>query len=141
MTQIEAFGVLYGAGDVRVTLLNRTLEGISKLKYGSKQEKKNLMGLGREPVGRGHGGSTYESSITLKSFEMDALQKTAPNGDITKIKPFPVYITYLDTNSSAIKKDQLVFAEFTGDTREIKVGDVEVETECELIIGGIKRNI
>lgn len=142
-TLIEAFGVAYSAGDVKVRLLDRTLDGVSKIKYGSKQKKENLYGMGHEPVQRGHGNKEYEGSITLKAFEMDALQKAAKtkNGDITTIKPFDIVVSYMDADEKLIKTDVIKYVEFTGDVREIKSGDMEIETECELVIGKIVRNV
>lgn len=140
-TLIEAFGVAYSAGDVKVRMLNRTLDGVSKIKYGSKQKKENLYGMGREPVQRGHGNKEYEGSITLKAFEIDAIQKSAKNGDITSIKPFDIVVSYLDADEKLIKTDVIGYVEFTGDTREIKSGEMEIETECELVIGKIDRNV
>lgn len=139
-TLIEAFGVSYSAGDIKVRLLDRTLDGISKIKYGSKQKKENLYGMGREPVQRGHGNKEYEGSITLKAFEMDALQKAAKDGDITAIKPFDVIVSYMDAEEKLIKTDVIKYVEFTGDVREIKSGDMDIECECELVIGKILRN-
>lgn len=140
-TLIEAFGVAYSAGDVKVRMLNRTLDGVSKIKYGSKQKKENLYGMGREPVQRGHGNKEYEGSITLKAFEIDAIQRAARNGDITAIKPFDIVVSYLDADENLIKTDIIGYVEFTGDTREIKSGEMEIETECELVIGKIERNV
>ena len=141
-TLIEAYGKTYSAGDVKLNILGRTLDGISKLKYGIKQEKKNLYGMSREPVSRGRGNITYEGSITLKGFEYDALCRAVPNGGSLKdIQPFTATPTYLDDTESIIKSDRLRFVEFTGGTIELKGGDTDVEIECELIIGRIDLNI
>lgn len=140
-TLIEAFGTAYGAGDVKLNILGRTVVGLDKIKYGTKQEKKNLYAMGREPVQRGLGQRTYECALTFKAFEMDAISKSAPNGDISQIKPFVGVVTYMDGDESLIKTDALKYIEFTGEMREIKGGDTEVVIECEVAIGGIQRNI
>lgn len=140
-TLIEAFGIAYGAGDIKVRLLERTVDGIEKIMYNTAQEKTNLYGMGREPVQRGRGNKTYEGSITLKAFEMDAIQATVPSKDITDIKPFTIDVNYFDADEARIKTDRLLFCEFTNDNREINGGDQEVKTECTLVIGKIQRDV
>jgi hypothetical protein len=149
MTIIEAYGITYSAGDVKVNLLGRTLVGIAKIKYGSTQKKVNEKGMSRDPLSRKRGDRDYSCSLTLKSWEMDALERSAvPQnddqnvGDICNYAPFPIVVAYCEPQTGGlIKTDIIRYCEFTGNTREIKGGDDTIEIECELIVGGIDRNI
>lgn len=137
--EVEAFGVVYSAGDVKVRALGRTFEGISKIKYGSKQPKTNIKGLGRRPIKRIRGGFDYECAITFKAYEMDAMQKAGGRDGVLGLKMFDVIVTYLDEDNGLIKKDIIKNAEFTDDMREIQ-GEGEIETECTMIVSDILRN-
>lgn len=141
ISEIEINGTAYGAGDVKINILGRTITGISKVSYSTKQEKKNLKGMSRDNLQRGLGNRDHELNLTFKAFEIDAVSRTAPNGDITRIKPFNAVISYLDTEENLIKTDILKYVEFNGEKRDIKGGDTEVEVECEMIVGAIDRNV
>lgn len=138
MAEVEAFGRVYSGGDVKIRALNRTFEGVSKIKYGSKQDKKNVKALGRLPIKRIHGGFDFEASITLKAFEIDALQKAGGKRGLLGLKMFDVVVTYLDEDEGLIKTDIIKNAEFTEDIREI--GEGEIETELPLIVGDVLTN-
>lgn len=138
-TLIERYGKLYTGGDVKVRMLNRTIDGVTKISYGQKQEKANVHGMGRLPVGRIRGKVDFEATLTLKAFEVDALEAAAPGGAIANIKPFEIGVSYLDEDENIIKHDVLRYVEFTGATREINAND-DIEIELELVVGHIQPN-
>lgn len=138
MATIERYGKLYTSGDVKLRMLNRTVEGLDAISYGRKQAKENVYAIGsREPVGRIRKQKTYECSVTVKAFEFDAIKKTAPLGDITSIKPFMATVVFLDDEQQAIKTDTIEYMEFTGETTEVKNDNGELLHVLEVVIGGI----
>lgn len=139
-TLIERYGKLYTGGDVKVRMLNRTIDGITKITYGDTQEKSNVHGMNRLPVGRIRGKVDFQASITLKAFEVDALEAAAPGGLIRNIRPFDIGVSYLDENENIIKHDVLSFVEFTGASRDVNAND-EIEIELELVVGNITPNV
>jgi hypothetical protein len=117
--------------------LGRTSVGVTEIEYKETQEKENIYGAGDEPVSRGYGKKGYEASITLPAEEVDALELIAPDGDITKIPPFPITVSF--TEGSRVKTDILQFAEFMENGRSSKTGDKTIPVKLPLIIAGIKR--
>jgi hypothetical protein len=122
---------------IKMTALGRTSVGVTEIEYKETQEKENIYGAGDEPVSRGYGKKGYEASITLPAEEVDALELIAPDGDITKIPPFPITVSF--TEGSRVKTDILQFAEFMENGRSSKTGDKTIPVKLPLIIAGIKR--
>lgn len=122
---------------VKINILGKTIVGVTEIDYEEEREKENIMGAGDEPVSRGYGSKKYSASMTILAEEMDLIELVAPDGDITKIPPFPITVSY--TEGVRIKTDILQHAEFLKNSRSAKTGDKSIPVKLPLIIAGIKR--
>lgn len=132
-------GIRHSWGSVRVNLLGRTVTGITAIKYDDKVEKVNNYGAGNMPVSRGYGKYEASASITLHSYEIDAIQRVlGPGKRIQDIPPFDIVVSYLADNTDQVVTHVLRNCEFTSNKREVKSGDTVIEAEFELILSHIE---
>ncbi len=132
---------LRGWNYMSVEMLGRTVQGITAIKYSETTEKTNFYGRGEKPIGRGRGKYTATASLTLYSYEVEAIVAALPQGSkLTDVAPFDVTVVFRETADSPLTKDILCYAEFTGNMREIKAGDGSIEVQLDLIISEIKFN-
>jgi hypothetical protein len=130
-------GTSHSWADIVVNLLGVPLAGIVAVKYDDKQDKENNYGAGNMPVSRGRGRIQCTASITLASEEILSLQKAAPNKRIQEIASFDIVVSYIPLNSLSITTDILKNCEFKSNARDVKEGDMKVQTELELIVSHI----
>ena len=142
MTKVEAYGKLYTGGDIKVDLLNLTPDGIDGIKYGKAQDIDPVYTMGsREPMAAIEKENKYEGSITVKAIVLDALERAAPGGDISRIKFFTIGVTYQDDTEQVIKHDKILSCRFKSAVREAKMDNSELVYELPLFIGAIQRNV
>lgn len=130
-------GKRHSWSNIAVNILGRSVTGITGVKYEDTRKKENHYGAGSNPVHRGLGNKESKASITLTKYEVEALQKIAPKGDITMIPAFDIPVIYLPDGSDTLVTDVIRNAEFTSNKRDIKQGDTKIEAEYELIISHI----
>lgn len=131
-------GIRHSWASVKCVLLDRTVTGISAIKYEDKQEKVNNYGAGIYPVSRGLGKYEAKASVTLEQYEIEAIQAALPKGKrLQDIAPFDVVVSFVN-DSDAVVNHTLRNCEFTTNKRELKSGDAKIETELELIISHIE---
>jgi hypothetical protein len=129
-------GVSYSYADVIVNLMGVTPAGITAVDYGDEQKKEDQKGAGRYPVARTYGEKTANASITLDSLEVEALQDTIPDGDITSLPPFTIVVCFLNS-AGLLKTHKLMNAEFIKNHRAAKSGDMSIPVELPLIVSHI----
>lgn len=135
-----AYGTRHAWSSIKTFMLGRTVEGITSIEYGHKQNKVNNYGAGVNPVSRGRGRIEPSAKITLHSWEVDAIQAALPPGkDLTDIEPFDIVVTYLPEGQDTLKTDYIRNAEFTGVQKSVKEGDTSILMEFELIVSHIER--
>lgn len=140
MSQVFVNGIRQSWASIRIGMLGRTLEGVTKIMYENPTAKENLYGKGNKPIARGRGNQTPTASITLYGFEIVALQKAAAQlgfADISEIDPFDITVTYLAEGSDEPTVDIIRNAEFTTNGREVNQGDTSITRELSLIISHI----
>ncbi len=84
----------YGWADIVVNIGGVPVTGIRAIKYDEEMEKENIYGAGRNPVSRGYGRVKSTASITLLSGTVMALKAKAPKGQLFRIAPFPITVSY-----------------------------------------------
>ena len=130
-------GRAYDWASLRAQALGQTIAGITALSYEDNQEKVNNWGAGTMPVSRGLGKYEAKGSITLEMKELERIQAALPvGGRIQDIPPFPVISSFMNP-SNLVVTHTLHNCEFTGNKRELKTGDTNVEVELELIVSHI----
>ncbi|MPM44767.1 hypothetical protein SDC9_91448 [bioreactor metagenome] len=124
--------------DITLILFGSPIAGITAISYKNKREKENNYGAGSNPVSRAYGNRVPEASITLLAEEVAAIEAQAPDGDITRVGPFPIIVAYQPAGTLDVVTHTILDAEFTEDGRDVKQGDKKIEVQLPLIISGIK---
>lgn len=138
MARIKRMGEVYSSGDVTVTVAGMFDVNPTAIEYGYSYAHEYQRGIGRAPRGWRMGQKEYEGKITLPLDVVAEFEKTAPNGDIAMIRPFPVNVIYANANNELIH--DLVVAKFQGNKRSV-TGDGELENEFDLFVLDIQLNI
>jgi len=126
-------GEAYVWNNIKVTLLGRTLEGITAVKYDDKQDKANNPGGGKLPVTRGQGKYEATCSLTLQLEEIQALQLALPaKKRLMDISRFNIVVSYL-TEDQRVIIDTIRGCEFMDNGRDVKSGDMVIERELNII--------
>ena len=129
-------GQSYGWGDIVVNINGLPVTGITAIKYEEDQEKENVYGAGRYPVGRGMGRVKTTASITLLIETVMAIAKAAPKGQLHRIPPFPITVIY-QPEAGPVVRDVIMNCEFKKQTRDFKEGDMKKEVPIELLVSHI----
>lgn len=132
-------GRSYGWGDIIVTIGALPVTGITAIKYEEDQEKEDVYGAGRYPVARGYGRVKASASITLSVETAMALAATAKDGQLNRLAPFTITVTY-QPESGPIMRDVLKNCEFRKQSRDWKEGDMKAQVELELLVSNIVWN-
>lgn len=127
----------YGWADIVVNVGATPVVGIRAIKYEEAQEKENVYGGGKNPVGRAYGRVTTTGSITLLSNTVFAMQNAAPQQKLHKIAPFPIVILFQPEVGPIVKR-VLKNCEFKKTTFDWKEGDMFKEVELELVISHVE---
>lgn len=126
----------YGWGDIVCTIGAVPVTGIRAIKYEEEQEKEDVYGAGRNPVSRGYGRIKTTGSITVLSSTVMALKAKAPKGQLHRIAPFTITVSYQPDNQ-ALVTHILKNCEFKKTAFDWKEGDMHKEIELELLISHI----
>ena len=126
-------GKMYASGDVRVDLANFPDVNPSAISYGYTYSHAARRGLKRAPQGWSVGSVEYEASITLSLDMIREFEKIAPMGNIVKIPPFPLIISFFNEMNELIIDNLMV--KFTGNGRDVEAdNDNGLEREYELFV-------
>jgi hypothetical protein len=138
MVELEPLinGREYGWADITATIGGVPVTGITAIKYGEEMEKENIYGAGRNPVSRGYGRVKSTASITLLSGTVFALKSKAPKGQLHRIAPFPITVSY-QPDAGPMVVHVLKNCEFKKTEFDWKEGDMSKPIELELIISHI----
>ena len=138
MVELEPLinGREYGWADITTTIGGVPVTGITAIKYGEEMEKENIYGAGRNPVSRGYGRVKSTASITLLSGTVFALKSKAPKGQLHRIAPFPITVSY-QPDAGPMVVHVLKNCEFKKTEFDWKEGDMSKPIELELIISHI----
>lgn len=130
----------YAFNDITVVMLGRPIIGLRGIRYKVMQDKENVYGKGKLPIGRGRGQVTFEGSIKLLHSELRALLAAVGGGDnILSIRPFEIIVNYGPLVGIA-NTDILKFVEFTEQEIDVNQGDKFTEVTLPVIIGDIQFN-
>lgn len=130
---------MYDNGDVTVTLLGDQPTNILGITYEDTQENQLNHGRGNDPIGYSEGKISYSGSITLGLDEVSAIEAIAPNGDIKKIKPFTIIVSYLNDDMGIIH--DVITCKFIGRKRTSNSGDMNLSAELQLLVLNVQFNV
>ena len=141
MASVLINGTAYSWAQITINIQGTPLYGVTAISYTETQEKTNNYGQGSNPVSRGRGRKEYESSITIRFGEMEALRNSIASRNLVDIPPFDITVAFIpnnaDTNLPVVHT--LKNAEFTTDGADITEGDTSIEVDLPLIISNIIR--
>jgi hypothetical protein len=128
-------GKTYSWSDIKLTLLGRTLVGISDISYEDSEDINPVRGQGKFPVNYVQGNYNAQASITLEMSEVEMLQKLLPSGQrLQDIKPFNITIIYTNYDAPPVKH-VLKGCKFKGNNRKSSAGTVEeIKVQFELYV-------
>lgn len=132
-------GERHSWANIELNLLGRTVSGITAINYSDTENKENIYGKGKYPVARGKGNYEAEASLTLLSFEVDAIQRSVGSGKrLQDIAPFDIVVTYLPEGDSSLVTHVIRNCEFTNNQRNNSQGDTSIPVELTLIVSHIE---
>lgn len=138
---VNSLGKLQGWNNITTNLFGRDVVGITELAYDDSTKKENVMGAGSFMVGRSESNYEAKASITLLKEEVDAILDTLPPGTrLQDIEASDIVVQYA-LKTGRIRKDIIRFAEFTGNSIDVKQGDGSMAVKLELIISEIDWNV
>ena len=129
-------GKAYSWSQIELSIGQTEVYGISKIGYSDNQEMQNNYGKGTVPVSRGYGKYVAEASITLSRTEIEALQKLVTSGRLQEIKEFDITVAYLPEGGTIVKH-KIKACRFLNNGVDVSRGDMEMETELNLIVAVI----
>jgi hypothetical protein len=136
-------GKRHSWSSIRVSFLDRTVDGITKIMYNDKTAKENLYGRGNKPVHRGNGNYEATASVSLYGYEIVAIQAAAATqglANLTDIPPFDITVTYLQEGADQPTVDIIRNVEFVSNGRDVSQGNTNIVHEHELIVSHIAWN-
>ena len=131
-------GLLYDWAQISVGIAGVVVTGVTAIEYKEEQEKINVYGSGRYPIGSGSGRITPSASITLLEDEIARLRDAAPNGRLQDIAPFDITVTFLSPNTAKIQTHVLKNCQFTDNGVSASEGDTSLSQQLTLILSSIK---
>lgn len=134
---IRRMGEVYSSGDCVVTVAGLFDVNPSAIEYNRKYGHEYQRGIKRKARGWRMGQEELDGKITLPLDVVAEFEKIAPNGDIALIKPFPINVTFANSENEMIH--DYIYAKFTGDGRSV-TGDGELEKELELFVLDMELN-
>ena len=134
---INKFGEMQGWNSITTNMLGRDLEGVTKLQYNDSEEKENVYGAGKYPIGRSRGNYSPECTVGLLKEERDALQASLSEGKrLQDIAPFDIIVEY-ERQDGSIQKDIIKNAEFTNNAVDVSQNDGTIASDHEMIVSHI----
>ena len=129
-------GEAYSSGDCVVTIGGIFDVNPNAIKYEYNYAHEYERGLRRTPARWRMGSKDMSASITLSLDFIAKIERTF--GDIAKIKPFPINISFLNNEDFIIK--DFIMAKFQGNGREV-TSDGELAKEYELFVTQMALNV
>lgn len=126
--------------ETKITMLGDEAAGVVAANYGFTREHKNNYSIGSdEPSNFSMGAKIYdEGSMTMYMSLASKLENLA-DGDITKMKPFKQYFTYLN-GEDEIVQDEVTW-KFSSWGREVTIEGDGSGKEFSMHIISVKPNI
>jgi hypothetical protein len=133
---IRRLGEEYSSGDVVVTIAGLVDVDPSAIEYDYKYAHTARYGIKRKPRGWNMGKVEYTGKITLPLDVVAEFEKVS-GGDIAKIRPFPINVTFANEENDMIH--DYIYCKFEGNGRNVK-GDDGLEKELDLFVLDMKLN-
>jgi hypothetical protein len=138
MSIISRNGKSYGNADVQIAMFGSIDYEVTKITYGVKQAHTANYSLGsNDPSSYSMGKKEYSCTLGLRLKSFSELEKAA-GGDLMKIKPFNIAVTFVDDENEIIV--DVIKAKFTSQGRDVGDSD-DITRDFEMFCLGIDFNI
>jgi hypothetical protein len=138
MARIRRCGEAYSAGDITVNMGGMPDVNPSAIEYDYNYTHEREMGLHREPRAWRMGGAEYSCSITLPLDVVSEFEKVAPNGNLAKLRPFPIIVVFLNNENEMIT--DCITAKFQGSGRTA-TNDGAIEQQFDMFVIDMNLNV
>jgi hypothetical protein len=137
MGLVKKNGRAFDSGDVTVALFGRIDFEVTEITYNTAQEHQPNHSLGSNKLTSFSMGKVSNTgSITLRLASASAIEKAA-GGDLLKVKPFHVNVSFVNDDNDIINDTLLV--KFQSQGREVG-GDMDLKKQFELFILDVDYN-
>jgi len=136
MSKILINGQAYSWSQIKINILGRQVNGVTKISYSDKEEMQNNYGAGNRPVSRSYGKIECEAAVELYMEEIEALQKATATGRLQDIPEFDIVVSY-QPNAGRIVNHTLHNARFMENGREPGTDDMAIKKEIPILISHI----
>jgi hypothetical protein len=131
---------MFDHGDAEVTVFGNTVENWKKIAYEKSQESQVNHGRGNDVIGYSEGKITYTCSWTLGMDEVVQIGRMqGVEGDLTKIKPFPIIVSYLNESNGIV--NDIITAKFQNLPRGTESGQMDLTADFNLLCLGIQFDV
>ncbi|KXX70780.1 hypothetical protein [Flammeovirga sp. SJP92] len=139
MSTARINGKAYDSSDVNVAILGRPIIEVTEVSYNSEREHQLNYRLGSgKPSSYSEGKYSYSASITLLMSEVVGIENAmGGDKDITKIKPFPITVAYLNDDNDIVV--DVITAKFQSQGREVD-GEMGLSKQFDLFVLNIEYN-
>jgi hypothetical protein len=138
MARIRRCGEAYSAGDIIVTMGGISDVNPSAIEYDYTYTHETEMGLKRKPRAWRMGGVEYSCSITLPLDVVSEFEKAAPGGDLAKLRPFPIIVSFFNNENEMIT--DCITAKFQGSGRTV-TNDGAIEQQFDMFVIDMELNV
>ena len=129
-------GHAYDWSNIVINIMGTVVTGISSIDYSQEQDMQDNWGAGINPVSRGYGNRKATAKLTLYMEQLVALQTASLTGNIQDIPEFDIVVMYLSTPSIP-KTDIIKNCRFKNNVRGIKLNDMNVTVDCDILCSHI----
>lgn len=137
MAIINVNGKTYDSGDVIIAMFGSIGYEVTAISYSKAQVHTANHSLGsNEATSYSMGKISNEGSITIRTASASSIEKAA-GGDLLKIKPFPINVSYINDDNEPI--NDTLTAKFTKQGRDVG-GDDDLKYQYDLFVLSIDFN-
>ncbi|MBI9063281.1 MAG: hypothetical protein JEZ14_14970 [Marinilabiliaceae bacterium] len=137
MSLIRKNGKAYDGGDVQIAMFGSLSYEVTELTYGTEQEHQHNHSLGSNDASSySMGKKTHTATMTLRLASASAIEKAA-GGDLLKIKPFEINVTFTNENNDIINDTLLV--KFQSQGRDVP-SEMDLKKQFTLFVLDIDYN-
>lgn len=130
-------GVQYSFASIRTNALSVSLAGLLGIEWDQMLEIEDIYATGNQVNSRSYGSNKATSTLTILLADLLALQKSAPQMNISKIPPFNIIVTLQE--GADVVAFELRNVQFKGYKFAAKQGDMKIPITLPLILTEVAR--
>lgn len=130
-------GKAYDSGDAVVTLLGSVESEVSEIEYSTEQEHQVNHSLNNDATSWSAGKTTHNCTLGLYMNAARKLEKLAPDGDLLKLAPFDINVTYVNEFNEIV--NDTITVKFKSQGRQLN-GDMGLKYVYQMLCLGVQYN-